>query len=222
MDVYEAIEKRRSIRRYRPVDVPEPVLKTLLNAARLAPSGCNRQAWKLIVVRDKETKRRIAESCRQRFPGPASDVRVVRRVAKAVAEAPVIIVACVLVRDANMKYFPIEGEDPVMFSNKGRPADQSGFWQEFIEHRSSHEGEYESLGIWDLAIALDHLSLAAIEQGLGTCWIGAGDAMALKRILSIPTEIQAGMTMTVGYPDESPEPRSRKRLDELVSYEKYE
>jgi nitroreductase len=218
MDVYEAIGKRRSIRRYRPDDVPESVLRTLLNAARLAPSACNRQAWKLIVVRDKETKKRIAESCRARFPGPDSDVRVMRRV----AEAPLIIVACVLVRDANMKYYQLDGEDAVTFSNRGRRTNQPGFWQEFIEHRSSHKGEYESMGIWDLAIALDHLSLSAIEQGLGTCWIGFVDGMALKRILSIPAEAQARMAMTVGYPDESPEPRSRKQLDELVSYEKYE
>jgi nitroreductase len=48
------------------------------------------------------------------------------------------------------------------------------------------------------------------------------DERQFKKILSIPAEVQARMTMTLGYPDESPEPRSRKRLDELVSYDKYE
>jgi nitroreductase len=97
-----------------------------------------------------------------------------------------------------------------------------GFWQEYVEHSSNHLGEYESLGIWDLCIALDHLSLAALEEGLGACRVGALDERQFKKILSIPAEVQARMTMTLSYPDESPEPRSRKRLDELVSYEKYE
>jgi len=60
MELFEAIEKRRSIRKY----VSEPVksgdLKQILEAARLAPSGGNRQPWSFIVVREPETKKALS------------------------------------------------------------------------------------------------------------------------------------------------------------------
>ena len=76
MNVSDAIEKRRSIRRYKPDDVPEQVLMKVLNAARLAPSGCAREARKLIVVRDIETKRKLAAASPCRFPGPNSEIHM--------------------------------------------------------------------------------------------------------------------------------------------------
>ena len=54
MSVYEAIERRRSIRSYQEQVVPEEVLTRILEAARMAPSGENRQPWKFVVVTDKE------------------------------------------------------------------------------------------------------------------------------------------------------------------------
>jgi nitroreductase len=52
----------------------------------------------------------------------------------------------------------------------------------------------------DVAIALDHISLAAVELGLGTCWIGAFDEDKVKRILGIPKEIRVVGLMPIGYP----------------------
>ncbi len=75
----EAIKTRRSIRRYKSTPVPESLLKEVLNAARLAPSADNSQPWKFVVVRDEQTKLRLAASANgQKF----------------MAQAPVIIVAC--------------------------------------------------------------------------------------------------------------------------------
>ena len=55
----EVIKRRRSIRGYRPDPVPEGILNQILKAARLAPSGGNRQPWHFIIVKDPETKRRL-------------------------------------------------------------------------------------------------------------------------------------------------------------------
>jgi nitroreductase len=52
----------------------------------------------------------------------------------------------------------------------------------------------------DVAIALDHISLAAVEVGLGTCWIGAFQEDMVKRILDIPEEIRVIQLMPIGYP----------------------
>jgi nitroreductase len=79
MDVVDAISRRSSVRTYKATDVPEDKLTRILEAARLSPSANNRQAWKFIVVRDKETKIRLARAALgQSF----------------IEEAPVVIVAC--------------------------------------------------------------------------------------------------------------------------------
>jgi nitroreductase len=60
LDIFEVIEKRRSIRKFKPNLIPEEHLKKILEAGRLAPSGGNRQPWYFIVVRDKEAKKTIS------------------------------------------------------------------------------------------------------------------------------------------------------------------
>ncbi len=67
----------------------------------------------------------------------------------------------------------------------------------------------------DMTIALDHLTLRAVELGLGTCWIGDFDADMIKSILGIPKEREVPICMTLGYPAQSPGARKRKRLSEL-------
>jgi nitroreductase len=72
----------------------------------------------------------------------------------------------------------------------------------------------------DVAIALDHMTLAAAELGLGTCWIGAFDENRVKQILNIPAEIRVVTLMPLGYPSDS-SMANKKRLPfkEIVRYE---
>jgi len=71
----------------------------------------------------------------------------------------------------------------------------------------------------DVAIAVDHMSLAAMAEGLGTCWIGAFHEDKVLEILGIPEKIRVVVMLTLGYPDESPLARSRKKLAEIVAYD---
>jgi len=64
MDFQKVVAERRSIRAYKDTPVSEEKLKRVLEAARLAPSAANRQPWKLYVVRDEATKRKLGESYR--------------------------------------------------------------------------------------------------------------------------------------------------------------
>ena len=73
----------------------------------------------------------------------------------------------------------------------------------------------------DLAIAMDHLTLTAAEEGLGTCWIAVLDEREIKKLLSVPEDIRVLVVMPVGYTDSWPEPRPRKTLEEIVCYGKY-
>jgi nitroreductase len=68
MDVSSAIQQRRSIRKYKAKEIPHDQLMEILDAARLAPSGANRQPWQMIVVTDAERKRGLVPICKdQKF-----------------------------------------------------------------------------------------------------------------------------------------------------------
>ncbi|MFH1731145.1 MAG: nitroreductase family protein [Planctomycetota bacterium] len=73
----------------------------------------------------------------------------------------------------------------------------------------------------DVAISLDHITLKAVEEGLGTCWIGAFDQPAVKKLLNIPEDIRVVQLMPLGYPAGQPAARSRLDLDDIVIPEKW-
>jgi nitroreductase len=71
----------------------------------------------------------------------------------------------------------------------------------------------------DIAIVMDHISLAAADLGLGTCWVASFDVAAAREFLNIPTNAEPIVFMSLGYPVEEPREKERKPLSELVSYE---
>ena len=78
MDVFEAIQKRKSIRAYEKTPVPEETVKKILEAARLAPSAVNFQPWHFIVITGSEKRKELSRGVFAKF----------------LAETPVVIVAC--------------------------------------------------------------------------------------------------------------------------------
>jgi len=73
----------------------------------------------------------------------------------------------------------------------------------------------------DVTIAVDHMTLQAVEEGLGTCWIGAFDETAVKRVLGIPDSVRVVSLLPLGYPERIPGPAPRKAREELVGFEKW-
>ena len=73
----------------------------------------------------------------------------------------------------------------------------------------------------DVAIAMEHIALAAVAEGLGTCWIGSFDQERICELLGIPDNAKVVQVMTLGYPADEPKYRDRKSLDEIVCYEKF-
>lgn len=71
----------------------------------------------------------------------------------------------------------------------------------------------------DLAIAVDHITLAAVEQGLGSCWIGAFYQEDVMKILDIPAQYKVAALLTLGYPRDQARFKNRKSLEEVVAYE---
>lgn len=169
MEIYEAIEKRRSVRAYRDDPISEETLNKILEAGRLGPSAHNAQEYKFVVVRNSQKRKELAKAAAgQRF----------------IAKAPVIIAAVSL--------------NPEHLMSNGVPA-------------------YAV----DVAIALDHMTLAAVEEELGTCWIGAFSQEDVKKILNIPESYKVVALLPLGSPYDEPGVKSRKKLKELVCYENF-
>jgi nitroreductase len=170
MEFSDLIEKRYSVRTYKPDPVEDEVLHQVLEAARLAPTADNRQPFRLIVI---PTAGREAE---------------LRRIYNRdwFVQAPLVICAC------------------------GIPA------QGWTRRRDGKN--YTDV---DVAIVVDHLTLAATNLGLGTCWIAAFDPTAARQVLGLPEGVEPIVFTPLGYPADQPKPKKRKALSELVRYEQF-
>lgn len=74
----------------------------------------------------------------------------------------------------------------------------------------------------DVAIAVDHLTLAAADLGLGTCWVCAFDAKKCHELLELPEHLEPAVLIPIGYPKgQRVTEGKRKSIDEMVSWEKY-
>jgi nitroreductase len=71
----------------------------------------------------------------------------------------------------------------------------------------------------DVTIAVDHMTLQAVEEGLGTCWIGAFDEVSVKQILGVPDTVRVVSLLPLGYPEHVPAPTPRKAAEKLVAFD---
>ena len=187
MDVVEAIKTRRSIRRYKPDPIDDRTLETVLEAARWAPSWKNSQCTRLIVVRDADTRAKLADSLIKVTVG---DELRDNPSTKAILNAPVVIVACAELGRSGY--------------DAGRLVTDKGDWYMF-----------------DVALAMQNLMLAAHALGLGTVHLGQFDAQKVAAILGVPEGFAVVEMTPLGYPDHEAKAPPRKELSEIVFYEKY-
>lgn len=74
----------------------------------------------------------------------------------------------------------------------------------------------------DVAIAVDHMTLQAVAEGLGTCWVCAFSEPDVRKLLAIPDTVRVVTLLPMGYPAEEPAARPRKAIEECACFEKYE
>lgn len=74
----------------------------------------------------------------------------------------------------------------------------------------------------DLAIAIDHMTLAAVSLGLGTCWVGSFYEDEVRKILNIPEKIRVVELLALGYPTQTNKiPKNRLSLEQIVFFEEW-
>ncbi|KKM10055.1 hypothetical protein SY88_15530 [Clostridiales bacterium PH28_bin88] len=200
MDLKEVIVARRSIRMFKPDPISEVVIIELLEAARLAPSGTNRQPSRFFVVKDAAARQKLQEAAfGQRHVG----------------EAPVVMVCCADMRtytaDATkhrltqlLKEGDPEEEQKVSLPERIKDPDYSGDPKHF-----------KPQAMLNVAIAIEHLVLMATSLGLGTCWVQRFQPKKVVETLNLPDHLVVVALVPLGYPARYPKPRPRLALEEI-------
>jgi nitroreductase len=73
----------------------------------------------------------------------------------------------------------------------------------------------------DIGIAAEHFILQAEELGLGTCYLGLFNKKKVAEILKIPKNYRAELMISIGYPNENPKERIKKKFEDMASFNKY-
>lgn len=198
MNTIEAIEARRSIRKYQEKAVPQGLIEKILEAATKAPSSENRQPWKFVVVEgdSKEEFVALLNDVMNKLNAHDIDTNSLKWSIKSMDRASIII----LVLNSITEY-----------TNDPYPT---------IDKRSNYK-KYEWLeDIQSIGGAIQTMILAAQDLGLGTLWIG-DMFYADKEIcewLNCDHELVAAVA--VGYPNQSPDPRPRKSWQEVTEWKR--
>lgn len=180
MDVFEAMEGRRSVRKYSDEAVDPDDLTRILEAGRMAPSWVNFQVWEIVVVQDPDTKSKLARALPESNPAR-----------KGLEQAPVVLVACGRKGESGYK--------------NGLPTTVLDDWLMF-----------------DVALFLHNVTLAAHALGYGTVHVGLFDHNAVAEIIGVPDTVQVVELMPIGRPAGPPKKGPKRRaIEEFVHSERY-
>ncbi|WP_346878197.1 MULTISPECIES: nitroreductase family protein [unclassified Clostridium] len=198
MKLLEVIQNRRSIRKFKPDEVPEEYIHQLIEAGRLAPSGTNLQPARYIVIKSEEARTKLKDCTPLPF----------------VSAAPAIIACCV---DTNsitstgerMKELkeaqafvdtPLNNADENY--NKGKQSIDTASLKAYLN--------------LNVAIAIDHITLRATDLGLGSCWVMMFDKEKVKALLNLEDRYDVLALLPIGYPDQTPKQRPRLDYNEVL------
>ncbi len=195
----EAIENRRSIRKFKTDTISQEIITELIEAARLAPSACNSQSWRFKIITDKETKIKLSEAAfNQKF----------------IIDAPVIVIACADISD----YLDGRIKGVTDLNNKGIFEDDK---TELLINKTNNKRVElrENIGMEaaiDVTIALEHIVLRALDFGLGSCWMKLMNDDMISKIFEWDENIYPVAMLPIGYPNEFPKQRKRLSIDEIL------
>ena len=210
MEVSQAIEKRVSIRKWKSTPVEKEKIEKVLWAGWRAPSWGNTQPWRFIVVQDKAIITKMAKAA------GGQDV---------VATAPVVIACCGVTEDFSRK---LQRKSLKSVIEVGA-MDWSDDFLDNVVLESDMFAPYllgeQAMTIKageQIMIAIAYMTIEAVNQGLGTCWVGAMSGIEVRKILNLPDKLFVHDLLPLGYPDQDPAPRPRRPIEKIAYWEKYE
>jgi nitroreductase len=202
LTVAEAVRKRRSIRSFKPIPVPDEMILEMLEAARLAPSGSNSQPWRFVVVTDPQEKKALRQLCfNQAF----------------IEEAGVDFVVCADLSSYSKESYQKRRQESLDAGVLLASAVDESVYQRYIDSISSDITQQITPATANTYIAAEHIVLMATALGLGSCWVGGiSSYKAIRDLLGIPRGILVLGIIAVGYTNTEPKPRPRLPLSEIL------
>jgi nitroreductase len=205
--LYELMQTRRSVRRFRAEAPTREQIVQLLEAAITAPSASNKQPWRFLVIRNGPLTAAMAAAVRTAVDGiakcvePASEgsFRAYGDYFTRFEEAPVVIVT-LFRRLTLLTHLVGENLEPARREAIGKMERDSG--------------------LIGAAMAMQNLLLMAHEMGLGASGM-TGPLVAMeeiRRILEVPPSWEIAAFVAVGYPAETPAVTERKEVDKVVRW----
>ena len=196
MELSDVIASRRSIRKFKQEDISTDTVRLLLDAARLAPSGSNLQPARFIVAQSPAAKEALGRCTPYKF----------------IVKASVIFVCCadltaITTRDRRVGELQKEGAFEGVDMDMNDPSAVSPIMD------AEAVRAYLSMNV---AIAIEHIVLKAVDLGLGSCWLGRFDRDKVKKFLALDESIYPVVLLPVGHPDQSPKARPRFTVDKLL------
>lgn len=239
--VLEVIHSCRAMRRLEPRDVPDELVEELIDAAIRAPSGCNTQDQRFVIVRDPDVKRALAELVQASFSWMETVLEVrsnalrasgamrdeelaantrtwkaVEYLVEHVEECPVVIAACV------------EPEKELGAASRSSAAFKAAVAEYGVagalRFAASAGNIADRVACADIYPAIQNLLLAARALGLGATmttpqlWVPPGE---VEKILGIPKGVMLAALIPVGYPKGRFGPVRRKPLEQFIFYDRY-
>lgn len=190
-NIWEVFMNRRSVRNFKPDSIPQKNILKIIDAARMAPTSGNQQPWKFLVVRDKNKINLMKEAC----------------------------------INGALDRFDKNGnntETREQFREKVTRGFQGYFSAPvYIIILTDNKSMYPDYNHWDGPLAAGYLMLAARALGYGTVFIT--DAIpdnVTKEVLQIPDNYTRVCITPLGVPIEWPKTPEKKKLEEMISYEK--
>jgi len=204
-DLLDLVQKRRSIRSFEATQLPEGTVEKIVEAARWAPSGYNSQPWEFVAVTEQGLRGRIAEiaveEMRSVFSGPQPSAPGAANASPSIppepgwAKAPVLILIYGDTRVRQYCPIPLVRDDESVWKSTFRSA---------------------------LAIAFQHMALAAAAMNLASQWVSLTNMPAIaarvRKLLGVPDYMEAYDGMAVGYPAQKATEKNMRSLKEMLHY----
>jgi nitroreductase len=188
--IIELLKARYSVRKFQSQPVPQAALNDILEAGRLSPSGGNEQPWRFGVITEPGLIAKIAEIAhRQAW----------------MASAPLLIILCTVFVEEARGGRNIQIQRYPEHAGAIAAMDEELYW-------ALNQEEHQT------KIAGTHMVLAALEHGLGSCWVSRFEDQSLARLLNLPGGVLPAEILVFGYPEGQQKTVPKKSLEEIVFF----
>ena len=195
-ELLKIIKKRASVRVYKPGKVSDNQIKTILEAARWAPSGANTQPWEFVLTRDRKKMKRIREIYsrewkKRKLEDPAHYKGLKKDY---VGDVSVLVLVCGDTRTKNV----------------------------YLTTRQS--ADREKLFHASIANGVEQMMLMAASMGLGTVWVSVREEVEgdLRKLFQVPEPLRLLWVVPIGHARTWPKPKPRREVSDIAHWETYD